>query len=290
VANGKDFNFRVQSNTHDELAELADAFNQMTARFQQVTADLDQQVQQRSRQLVQSERLAGVGFLAAGVAHEINNPLSAIVGAADSLEWRLSEHLDAFPPDDVRIVREYLQMMQTEAQRCRKITEKLLSFARGSESERNLYDVTAIVQEVVGMTHNIGRFRERQIVIDRLSPCYAWVNGPEIKQVVLNLVANALESTQAGGRVTVGIRDLPEQVEIAVTDNGIGMTPDVLQHIFEPFFTKKEAGKGTGLGLSISHRIVQDHGGSLEASSPGLNQGSTFRLRLPRQATETRAA
>ncbi|MFV0443204.1 MAG: sensor histidine kinase [Planctomycetaceae bacterium] len=290
VANGKDFTFRLQCHTEDELAELAEAFNQMTARFQEVTADLDQQVQQRSRQLVQSERLAGVGFLAAGVAHEINNPLSAIVGAADSLEWRLSEQLDKFPADDARVIREYLQMMQSEAQRCRKITEKLLNFARGTDSERNLYDITAIIQEVVGMTQHVGRFRDRQIVVERNTPCYAWINGPEIKQVVLNLIANALEATGDNGRVTIGIREYPEQVEIAITDNGQGMSPEVLQHIFEPFYTRKEAGKGTGLGLSISHRIVQDHGGTLEASSPGSNQGSTFRLRLPGSAAQQRAA
>lgn len=291
VANGKEFDFRVQSHTQDELAELAEAFNKMTGRFQQVTADLDAQVQQRSRQLVQSERLAGVGFLAAGVAHEINNPLSAIVGAADSLEWRLSEHLDRFSESDAKVIREYLQMMQTEAQRCRKITEKLLNFARGTDTERNLYDITAIVQEVVGMVHHLGRFRDRQVAIDRTTPCYAWVNGPEIKQVVLNLVANALESTSEGGHVAICIRECPEQVEVCVTDDGVGMSPDILQHIFEPFFTKKETGQGTGLGLSISHRIVQDHGGSLEASSPGKGRGSTFRLRVPRQASgATRAA
>ena len=285
VANGQEFDFRVESHTQDELAELAAAFNKMTGRFQQVTADLDAQVQQRSRQLVQSERLAGVGFLSAGVAHEINNPLSAIVGAADALEWRLTEQLDKFPEADAKLIREYLQMMQTEAQRCRKITEKLLNFARGSDTERNLYDVTAIVQEVVGMVHHVGRFRDRQVAIDRADPCYAWINGPEIKQVVLNLVANALESTGDGGHVAICIRECPEQVEVCVTDDGVGMTPDVLQHIFEPFFTKKETGQGTGLGLSISHRIVQDHGGSLEASSRGKGHGSTFRLRVPRQAS-----
>ena len=285
VANGEDFDFRLESHTNDELSELADAFNRMTARFQQVTADLDEKVQQRSRQLVQSERLAGVGFLSAGVAHEINNPLSAIVGAADSLEWRLSEYLGKFTEDDAKVIREYLHMMQSEAQRCRQITERLLNFARGTDAERNLYDVTAIVQEVVGMTDHMGRFRDRRVVIDRTDPCYAWVNGPEIKQVVLNLVANALEATDEEGEVRVGIRECPDQVEVSITDDGAGMAAEVLQHIFEPFYTQRDTGQGTGLGLSISHRIVQDHGGSLEASSPGRGKGSTFRLRVPREAS-----
>ncbi|MEZ6065164.1 MAG: ATP-binding protein [Planctomycetaceae bacterium] len=285
VAEDGDFDFRLPVSSTDEISELATAFNKMTARFQQVTADLDAQVRQRSQQLVQSERLAGVGFLSAGVAHEINNPLSAIVGAADSLDWRLSEHLDKFPPEDASVIREYLQMMQSEAQRCRKITEKLLNFARGKETERNHYDITAIVQEVVNMTSHLGKFRDRKVSFDRSTPCQAWVNGDEIKQVVLNLIANALESTGESGEVRVSLRECPQHVEVVVSDNGVGMSPEVLEHLFEPFFTRRKAGTGTGLGLSISHRIVQDHGGSLEATSAGPGQGSTFTLRVPTQPT-----
>jgi signal transduction histidine kinase len=175
-------------------------------------------------------------------------------------------------------------MIQTESQRCRQITEKLLDFARGREGERNLYDITAIVREVVAMTRHLGKFRDRTIEVNRESPCYAWVNGPEIKQVVLNLVANALESTDGGGRLQVQIDERPDQVELTFTDNGSGMTPEVIEHLFEPFFTTKEVGKGTGLGLSISQRIVRDHDGSLEAESDGPGRGSTFRLRLPATA------
>lgn len=181
-------------------------------------------------------------------------------------------------------------MMQTEAQRCRSITERLLDFARGNDTERNLYDVTAIVQEVIGMAKHLGRFRDREIVVNRTSPCYAYVNGPEIKQVILNLVANGLEATGSGGEVRVNITELAEKVDITVQDDGSGMTPDVIQHIFEPFYTTKDAGKGTGLGLSISHRIVCDHGGTLEASSEGPGHGSTFRLRLPSSAPAQKQA
>ncbi|MFG0332728.1 MAG: sensor histidine kinase [Maioricimonas sp. JB049] len=290
VAHG-DFDYRIPVTGQDEISELADAFNRMTERFHAVAADLDQQVQERSRQLVQSERLAGVGFLAAGVAHEINNPLAAIAMAAESLEFRLHEILPEADNDDAELVREYLGMMQTEAQRCRSITERLLDFARGNDSERNLYDVTAIVNEVIGMTKHVGRFRDRSILVNRTSPCYAYVNGPEIKQVILNLVANGLEASGTGGEVRVNIDELADKVDITVQDDGSGMTPDVIQHIFEPFYTTKDAGKGTGLGLSISHRIVCDHGGTLEASSHGPGRGSTFRLRLPTSApTQKQAA
>lgn len=283
IAEG-DFDYRLEIRTNDEMAELAQDFNQMTERFQAIKADLDRQVRDRVQQLIRSERLAGLGFLSAGVAHEINNPLSAIAMAAESLEYRLQEWLPQCTAEDAAEVKDYLRMMQVEAQRCRQITEKLLDFARGQEAERNLYDVTAIVRDVVGMTRHLGRFRDRTINLNRESPAYAWVNGAEIKQVILNLVANALESTDANGRLDIAITERPDQVELAFTDNGSGMTPDVLEHLFEPFFTTKEVGKGTGLGLSISQRIVRDHDGALEATSAGKGKGSTFRLRLPTSA------
>jgi signal transduction histidine kinase len=297
VANG-DFDYRLECTSRDEMAELAADFNRMTERFQAIKSDLDAQVKERVKQLIQSERLAGIGFLAAGVAHEINNPLSAIAMAAESLEYRMESGEwrvesgeragsaalstpNSQPSTQAAEVREYLQMIQTESQRCRQITEKLLDFARGKEGERDLYDVTAIVREVATMTKHLGRFRDRTVTVDRDSPCYAWINGSEIKQVVLNLVANALESTAEKGLVEIGILERPDQIEISVRDNGCGMTPQVIEHLFEPFYTTKQAGKGTGLGLSISRRIVCDHGGTLEAESAGPGRGSTFRLRLP---------
>ena len=288
IADG-DFDYRLSSNTGDEMTELAQDFNQMTGRFQAIKADLDRQVRERVQQLIRSERLAGLGFLSAGVAHEINNPLSAIAMAAESLEYRLQEWLPLAAAEDAEEVRDYLRMMQEEAQRCRQITEKLLDFARGQEGERNLYDVTAIVRDVVGMTRHLGRFRDRIINLNREAPAYAWVNGPEIKQVVLNLVANALESTGGDGKLDISITERPDQIELSFTDNGCGMSPDVLKHLFEPFFTTKEVGKGTGLGLSISQRIIRDHDGTLEATSAGKGTGSTFRLRLPTTAQTERA-
>ncbi len=289
VASG-DFDYRVELNTHDEISHLAVAFNHMTERFQSVTADLDKEVQQQSRQLVQSAKLAGVGFLAAGVAHEINNPLHAISTAAEGVQLRLSRLLKDADEADAEIVGEYLKMMQAEASRCRKITEKLLDFARGKDTERNQYDITAIVREVVVMLQHVGKFRDRTISFDVNDPHYAHVNGSEIKQVALNIIANALDATKPGGEVAIGIRDLPDAVELVCKDNGCGMTPEVLEHLFEPFYTTKDVGKGTGLGLAISHRIIRDHDGVLEAISDGPDSGSTFCIRLPKTARQAKAA
>ncbi len=286
-----DFNYRVEMKTRDEMAELADAFNKMTSRFQEIAADLDRQVQERSRQLVRSERLAGVGFLAAGVAHEINNPLSAIAMAGESLEGRLVGNLDALDPAEAEVVGRYLRMIQDESFRCREITERLLDFSRGRDSVRETTDIALLVSEVVAMVQYLTKYREKRIEFSSPESCYAEVNGPEIKQVFLNLVANGLDAIERGEALRISLVEKTDHVVIEFRDEGCGMTPDVLENLFEPFFTRKQSGQGTGLGLSISHRIIHQHGGTISASSPGEGRGSTFAVQLPRKApTESVAA
>lgn len=291
VAQGN-YDVRIRLSSTDEMSEFATTFNQMLSRFQSQKEQLDQQVRERSRQLVQSERLAGVGFLAAGVAHEINNPLNAISLTAGSLQMRMEMSLDNLTEEDRKEIRDDLQLMQDEAARCGQITEKLLDFSRSDSGERNNYDVTAIIQEVAAVVKHLGKFRDRQIIINTDEPVYGWMNGPEIKQVILNLVANGLDALEPGGELQIQLLESPDYIEIDFVDTGCGMTQEVIAHIFEPFFTTKQTGKGTGLGLSISHRIVRDHGGTLEAESDGPGTGSTFRLRLPKRprAVNQRAA
>ncbi|SFJ06426.1 sensor histidine kinase [Planctomicrobium piriforme] len=286
-----DYGYRLQIHTQCEIGKLADAFNEMSRRIQEDRQSKEKEIEERSKQLVLSERLAGAGFLASGVAHEINNPLSVIMTAGYGLEMRLSDDvLAGVNEEDRSDIREYLGLIQTEAERCEKITKKLLDFSYGKGDERNRYDITAIVQEVANMVAHLSRYQDRQLSVDRTVPLHAWVNAPEIKQVLLNLVANALDATPPGGYVDVSLREFPDQVEICVEDNGCGMTKEQMTHIFEPFFTTKDVGKGTGLGLAITHRIVSDHGGTLEVHSDGPGQGSRFTLRLPRKAAQVRAA
>lgn len=286
-----DYGFRLKVKTRCEIAELAEAFNEMGRRIQEDRANKEREIEERSKQLVLSERLVGAGFLASGVAHEINNPLSVIMTAAYGLEMRLDDAVLAHLSEtDQADIREYLGLVQSEAERCERITKKLLDFSYGKSEERNLYDVTAIVQEVASMTSHLSRYQDRKITVDRSIPMHAWVNAAEIKQILLNLIANALDATTAGGYVDIRLRESPEEVEIIIEDDGCGMTPEQLKKIFEPFFTTKDVGKGTGLGLSITHRIVRDHGGTLEVESAGPGQGSRFTLRLPRTAAKASAA
>ena len=279
VAAGQ-FDYRIHLDTEDEMSELAEALNDMTARFQDIRDDLDRQVQQRTKQAVRSEQLASVGFLAAGVAHEINNPLASIAMCAESLESRVREILDKDDPQHA-VVSNYLRMVQNEAFRCKAITEKLLDFSRTGQANRQNTDIGQLVRGVIGMVGHLGKYQQKQIRFKRNEVVIAPVNAQEIKQVVLNLLTNALDSLDDDGTVRIELCARGGMAELTFTDDGCGMEPDVLEHVFEPFFTRRRAGQGTGLGLSITYRIVADHGGDIQAESPGPGQGATFRVRLP---------
>lgn len=300
VAAGR-FDHRIRLECQDEMGELAAAMNDMTDRFQAIRDDLDTQVKIRTRQVVRSEQLASVGFLAAGVAHEINNPLAAIAMCAESLEGRLAElagtglQIESNPPDARRpadgvdadslaVMSRYLAMIQSEAFRCKGITEKLLDFSRLGEVTRQPAELRPLVESVVEMVRHVGKYHDKQIELapaDGHETATACVNPQEIKQVVLNLITNALDSMTPGGTLQIEVGKRGSRAELSFRDDGCGMTEEVLAHLFEPFFTRKRGGQGTGLGLSIVHRIVNDHGGQIDAESDGPGCGSTFRVWLP---------
>lgn len=296
-----DFGFRIKLASRDEIGELADAMNDMTSRFQAIRDDLDRQVQLRTKQVVRSEQLASVGFLAAGVAHEINNPLASIAMCAESLESRLAEFCspnavgqtslsagasrqESVPHDSLEVMQRYLRMIQSEAFRCKGITEKLLDFSRIGEVRRHDADLRELVVGVIDMVRHLGKYQDRTIVLvgeEQTEPILASVNAQEIKQVVLNLITNALDSLDSGGTLQIELAQSGDKAEIVFSDNGCGMTDEVLAHLFEPFFTRKRGGQGTGLGLSIVYRIVTDHGGQIDAQSDGPGRGSRFKVTLP---------
>jgi signal transduction histidine kinase len=294
---GGDFSQRLEVNSADEMEDLGRAFNDMMQRLQDLYSDLARQVNERSRQLVRSERLASVGFLAAGVAHEINNPLASIAFCSEALEARLTELLrGGRRTDDFEVFAKYLRMIQEEAFRCKNITERLLAFSRTGERRREMTDLGQLTQAVLDVTQHLqnsrGKHIDFAIVPDRAGGArvMAPVNAEEIKSVVLNLIVNALDSMDEGGSLTIRLGQRNGMAEMTFTDTGCGMTQEVLENIFEPFFTKSRTGKGTGLGLTISHRVIHQHGGEIEAASPGPNQGSTFTVRLPLQVMDTPAA
>jgi len=283
-----DFEHHIRLSSHDEMAELAAALNDMTRRFCEIRDDLDQQVKQRTKEVVRGEQLASVGFLAAGVAHEINNPLASIAWSAEALEGRLHDiiYADDQKPDEqhnaeITVLRNYLRRIQDEAFRCKGITERLLDFSRIGETERHDADLCELVDDVIEMVKHLGRYKNKHIEFHGSERVVACINPQELKQVLLNLITNALDSLDENGVVQVELARHRNQALLIVRDNGCGMTEEVLEHLFEPFFTRRRDGQGTGLGLSITYRIVSDHGGTITASSDGPGAGSQFRVTLP---------
>ncbi len=272
-----------------EFSDLASEFNQMATELDTFYRRLEEQVREKSRELVRSERLASVGFLAAGVAHEINNPLNIISGYAEITFKRLDECRDRLEPDGVAKARENLRIIREEAFRCKEITEKLLSLSRPGDDSREECDLGVVARDVATMTQVLKNYRNRRLTLklDSIEPLAVRANLTEMKQVLLNLTINALEAAPAqGGEVCIEGRRGSDWVELSVMDNGRGMPPEVLTHVFEPFFSarKTNGDRGTGLGLSISHAIVENHNGRIEAQSDGPGRGSRFTVRLPAMA------
>ncbi len=290
IANG-DTRYRLPhaSRWQDEFADLVSGVNCMADRFLQAEEQLQYQVKERSEQLYRSQKLASVGFLAAGVAHEINNPLSAISVAAESLEMRLY-HLDNFSPDDAREAMERVAMIRRESRRCGDITHRLLDFSHGDKAGVLPTDIAELIREVLIMVHHLGRYTDRIVTFECDRHVMADVNAAQVKQVILNLIANGLQATISGGRVNVQLQELVDWIVIEIQDDGCGMNEETLQHIFDPFYTTKEAGQGTGLGLSITHRIIENHSGTITPLSNGPGCGSTFRIRLPKRELQSNAA
>lgn len=281
----------------DELQELADEFNAMVARLHAMYADLARQVNERSRQLVRSERMVSVGFLAAGVAHEINNPLASILFCSEALERRLQEVLGALAAaaggvisTEVEVLTRYLKMIQQEALRCKDITQKLLDFSRTGDRRKESADITGLIRGVLEVARHLPSSRGKAVTFEPGGYIVAPVNAQDLKSVILNLVVNALDSMDDGGRLVITLTTSGGYAEMVFADTGCGMSPEVLQNIFEPFYTKSRTGKGTGLGLFISHQIVDQHGGTIAAASNGPGEGSTFTVRIPLQLPQGESA
>ncbi len=286
VASGN-FNEPLEETGDREFRELAGDFNRMADELRTLYGDLEQQVRAKSRELVRSERLASVGYLAAGVAHEINNPLGIISGHAE-LSLRRIEDCTTTRAAELSAA---LTIIRDEAFRCKDITQKLLSLTYQGSDGREPVSLLQTARDVVSLIGGIRPYRDRRLslALDPAEPLLVNGNSSELKQVLLNLALNALEATPPQtGLVVIEGRRLNGRVELCVRDNGRGMTPEVLERVFEPFFSQRPRGaeRGTGLGLAITHAIVESHGGRIRAESEGTGHGSRFILDLPATSSD----
>ena len=279
IASG-DFTYRIRTNLHDELGELAMSFNKMAEYLQNTYQDL----KSTSAQLAQSAKLAAVGELAAGVAHELNQPLMVIRGHAQEMIEG-----NSVPGN----IRKDLKLIEKQTGRMMRIIDHLRAFARqstGAFEQVNLNDViddsfTLITQQLKNL--NIEIMKELDESIPRI-----WGDHNRLEQIFLNLMTNAKDAMEEKGEGVLSVKTQPIMdmtgdkngkvtgVLVLFSDTGVGIGDNIMDKIFDPFFTTKEVGKGTGLGLSISYSILKDHGGSITAESND-GTGTTFRLEFP---------
>lgn len=237
-----------------------------------------QSEQQRLQGMViQSEKMSAVGQLAAGVAHEINNPLSVILGFAQAI-------LARSPIDSV--LQNPLKSIERETLRCRNLVQALLTFSRAGQDERMMAKLNDTVRDALSLIQAEAKLMKVDVKTD-LSPDVPvlFCNPNQIQQVIINLSNNAIDAMGSGGCLEVGTKLRGDYAVIQVTDTGSGIAAHVLPRIFEPFFTTKPVGKGTGLGLSLAYEIVQKHGGKIDVQSrPGE---TIFSVQIPLQPAQT---
>ncbi len=304
-----DLSHQIPVRNDDEFGRVAQSFNRMGTALKgsmeelhDLVQTLEDKVVERTKELkraqaevAQGEKLAAVGQLASGIAHELNNPLTGVLTFTSLLRKKMPEgSLDA----------EDLDLVIRETKRCASIIRRLLDFAREKVPENGLFDLNQVVEDTVRFVDAPAHVQAIEIV-RQLDPALPpiWGDADLIKQVVLNIVVNATQAIEGQGQIIVqthcvddtehlGPDGTPQaMVELSVHDTGCGIPESNLKRIFDPFFTTKEVGKGTGLGLSVSYGIVRAHHGTIKVESV-MGEGSTFRIRLPVQAqfdgTETK--
>ncbi|MEW6717191.1 MAG: cache domain-containing protein [Chloroflexota bacterium] len=267
---------RVAVITNDELQYLAESFNAMA----QALKRRDEQLKKFATQkIMESERLALVGHLAANVAHELNNPLQGIVTYS---------HLLLESNQQEEKTKESIRKIVHQANRCRDIIRGLLDFSRQRMPDKTLCSINSVIQECVSLVENQALFHNIKITKDFQADIPLIVIDPsQIERVFMNMIINAAEAMNGSGQLTLSSRHLPAQkvVEVEITDTGQGISKENLEKIFDPFFTTKEVGHGTGLGLAISYGIVTGHKGTISVKSE-VGKGTSFIISLPTKAVE----
>jgi len=240
--------------------------------------------------LLRQEKLASLGRLAAGVAHELNNPLNNLAGFIEALQRR-SQAEELLACQAFEEFPTFLTMAQREVDRAAAIVRRLLDFARQREPAFAVVDLGRLIAETLAFVDRQAVVSNRRIVVEPLPrPVQIEADAQMLQQLLLNLVTNALDAIEEGGEVRIAVQvqgrgqereGHAESVELSVADNGCGIPPEHVPTIFDPFFTTKEVGKGTGLGLPICQSIVEQHGGSIAVNSAGSGKGTTVSVRLP---------
>jgi two-component system NtrC family sensor kinase len=285
IAEG-DLNYSIPVKSSDEIGQLASSFNQMTFDLKKADEKLidwgktlehkvdlrTEELRKAENQLFQSEKLASLGKLAAGVAHEINSPLTGVLTYSSLL---FKEKKDGDPE------KEDLEVIVNETNRCKKIVKGLLDFARQTEPDKAISDINEVIEKSIDLISHQASIQNINIQ-KKTSPDLPqiMIDKGQIQQVFINILLNAIEAMPQGGTLTVSSGVENKMVAIGFADTGNGIPEENLRKIFDPFFTTKKQGRGTGLGLSVSYGIIERHRGRLEVKSQ-VGKGTTFTIKLP---------
>jgi len=292
-----DLEQQIPVRRNDEFGQLADSFNKMTQALRKSRGELEEwgrtleqkvetathELQVAQAEAARSEKLASVGLLAAGIAHELNNPLTGVLTFS---------HLVRKQMPDGSPEAEDLDLVIKETKRCATIIRRLLDFAREKTPEKKYSNINGLVEQTTQLVAQSAQLADIAIILEldeSLPP--VWIDEDLVKQVIMNLLVNAQHAIEREGSITIKTETHPGRrtgenemtgpmAEITITDTGCGISEENLQRIFDPFFTTKGVGKGTGLGLSVSHGTIAAHGGSIEVEST-VGVGTEFRIYLP---------
>lgn len=280
----------VTIDTKDEMGELARVFNTMTSELSKAKKELiewgstlEKKVEEEKKeirkvqtQLIHSAKLSSLGRMAAGVAHELNSPLTGIVTFGHLLR-------DRFPKGSQE--REDIEVIIEQADKCANIIRGLLGFARATSSEKRGININEVLNSSINMVRHKADFFNINIILDideSLPPIMS--DASQLQQVFLNMILNAADAMEGKGTLSICTREVTENgnpfAEIEFTDTGCGISQEDMEKLFEPFFTTKPLGKGVGLGLAVSHGIIKDHGGKILVKSK-VGEGTSFFVRLP---------
>lgn len=285
IAQG-DLSHKIEINFRDEIGQLAHSFNQMTEDLKKANQKLihwgktlEKRVKERTRELqemqdylIQSEKLASLGKMAAGIAHEINNPLTSIL---------INAHLMLEKTEKKHPFFENISLVADETSRCSDIVKGLLEFSRQNPPEKSYVSINEIIEHTIKLLENQVAFKDIRI-IKKISSNMPQINldKDKIKQVFWNLMINASDAMPRGGTLTItsNLSKDKKYIEVSFEDDGVGIPEEYINKLFDPFFTT--TGGGTGLGLAVSYGIIEQHQGKIEVKSePG--QGSVFTIFLP---------
>jgi two-component system NtrC family sensor kinase len=272
-----DFSSHVEVESKDECGELAASFNRMTENLNASRAEVQQAMQSlkdTQAELIQTEKLSAMGKFVAGIAHELNNPLTGVIGFSQMLQDSgISEKQEAV-----------LQRIIGSAERCRRIVQSLLTFSRRYKPEHKRVNVNHVIESAVELLHYEITSGNVQVLFDPANDLPDTLLDPlQLQQVFVNIINNAIQAAEQKDcerTLHISTRACDEHIRITFADNGSGISAEDLPNIFNPFFTTKPVGAGTGLGLSLAYGIVHEHGGTISAESVE-GEGATFVVDLP---------